>query len=78
MTLRAGSYNANRPDWRGLVRNDGSPWYECLHTHHCDARDARDCARQALAALVARQGMDPKPPLPEGWVVFRRPPSRRE
>jgi len=75
VTLRAGSYNATRPDWRGVIRNDGWPWYRCIHTHHGDPRDARDCARLALPVLLDRDHSDPAAPLPAGWEVY---PHHRE
>jgi len=76
MTLRAGSYDHNYqyPDYRGIVRNDGSPWYVCTHKdQHSTTRAARQCAQDALAAgLRDRDPRDPRAPLPDGWTVYRR------
>lgn len=66
--LRAGSYNAREPDWRGVIRDNGWAWYSCTH-HHADQAAATRCARAALPALKARDHQDPAAPLPEGWTV---------
>jgi len=68
--LRAGSYNANPPDWRGIIRDDGWGWYRCTHSHHTDTREARNCARAALPALRERDHQNPDAPMPEGWQVI--------
>jgi hypothetical protein len=72
MTLRAGSYNARQPEWHGIIRQDGWPWYRCTHRNHGDPRDARDCARAALPALRERDHSNREAPMPEGWVVYVR------
>jgi hypothetical protein len=69
MTLRAGSYDSARPQWRGVIRQEGTPWYICEHKHK-GSRDSRACAAAALPALKARDHQDPQAPLPEGWHVF--------
>jgi hypothetical protein len=70
MTLRAGSYNARRPDWRGIIRQDGWGWYRCTHTSHGAPDAARDCARAALPVLRERDHHNPEAPMPEGWEVI--------
>jgi hypothetical protein len=67
VTLRAGYYNAAKPRWRAVVRNDGYPWYVCLH-EHVDGPEATRCARTDLAAI--KLASDGKGPWPEGWVTF--------
>lgn len=65
MTLRAGSYNAEKPRWQGVIRNDSWPAYVCYHwgeNEHPDPRSARDCAKRALAYIKANNQ------LPEGWA----------
>ena len=69
MNLRAGSYNAQRPVWRGVIRNEGWAWYVCTHNTHDRPSDARACAQTALPALRVRDHQDPTAPMPEGWVV---------
>lgn len=64
MRLLAGSYDRSRPVWTGLLREEGYPRYRCYHRHEKRA-EARQCARDALAALKA----DPER-LPRGWVVY--------
>lgn len=71
MTLRAGSYNASEPKWRGVIRQDGWPWYVCIHNDHHKPSDARACADAALPTLKARDHTDPGAPLPDGWVIYR-------
>jgi hypothetical protein len=68
VALRAGRYNANTPAWRGIIRDDGYPWYVCIHTDH-DERTSRECAKKALPALKARDPEDAEAPLPEGWII---------
>jgi hypothetical protein len=72
VTLRAGSYDVHKPDWRGCVRQDGYGWYRCQH-HHEHPRAARACADAALPALKQRDHQDPAAPMPEGWEVIPRP-----
>ena len=68
--LRAGSYNATRPDWRGIIRQDGWGWYRCTHRNHDGPQAARDCARAALPTLQARDHQNPAAPMPAGWEVI--------
>jgi hypothetical protein len=70
VTLRAGTYNANQPSWRGVIRDDGFPWYVCTHRNHADDRDAKRCAREALPALKNRDHANADAPLPDGWRVY--------
>ena len=69
MTLRAGSYNASRPDWRGIIRQDGWGWYRCTHRNH-GPDGARRCAREALPALRTRDHQNPDAPMPDGWEII--------
>lgn len=68
MTLRPGSYNAARPVWRGVIRQDGYPWYVCNHNDHPEQRHATECARKAHE-LIKSSPVDQ--PLPDGWDVYR-------
>lgn len=74
MTLRAGKYDASRPRWRAVLRNDGYPWYVCRHDHP-DKDSAGACARRALplvrAADPENKGLKTAE-LPEGWHVYAR------
>jgi hypothetical protein len=72
MTLRAGSYDFSAPKWRGIIRQDGSPWYVCMHSNHKKQSDAKACSAAALPAIKARDHKDPDAPLPEGWFVYIR------
>ena len=38
--LRAGNYNAAKPVWRGVIREDSSPWYTCTHDGHRSPAEA--------------------------------------
>lgn len=51
MTLRPGSFNARKPVWRGVLRDDGIPCYVCSHDDHEDQRAATACARSAAVQL---------------------------
>lgn len=64
MALRTGTYNAARPVWRGILREDSAPAYVCEHSGH-GVREAKECARQALAQVKATNT------LPDGWLSFR-------
>ncbi len=66
MTLRAGSYNAARPRWRGVLREDSYPAMVCTHQHR-DQAEATRCARDALAAVRAAGVHGP---LPAGWLAW--------
>ena len=74
MTLRAGMYDASRPRFRGVIRNDSYPWYVCSEEHN-DPDEARTCSRRALLEV---KKLDPENKglrtrdLPEGWHVFNR------
>jgi hypothetical protein len=65
MTLRAGSADASKPDYRGLIRHDSSPWYICYHNTHGETAEARQCARKAIAWMKTHEG------LPEGWITYK-------
>jgi hypothetical protein len=69
MAMRAGSYNAARPAWRGTIRDGSYPRYVCTHTHHGSQPEATACARAALAAIRATPGR-----LPAGWIAYRPEP----
>lgn len=62
MTLRPGSFNATRPSFRGIFREDSLGRYMCMHTGHEDARAARRCADEAIGQFKAT-GV-----LPAGWA----------
>jgi len=64
MTLRAGSFDANKPDWRGVIRENGYPWYVCYHRDHLSTAEARKCARDAMEWMKENEG------LPEGWITY--------
>jgi hypothetical protein len=73
--LRPGYYDASGPpDFRGIIRNDSYGWYRCTHTTHHDPRDARTCARQAVARMPEgwSRAADPDGPIPEGYEVIPR------
>lgn len=70
MTLRAGNYNASRPRPRGVIRNDGSPWYACSHRHD-SFREASTCALKALP-LIKAWVKDQTLPFPTGWHDFNQ------
>jgi hypothetical protein len=64
MALRAGSYNAAKPQWRGVLRDYSSPVYVCIHSHDTQP-EATECAR------AARNGLREHPTaLPVGWIPF--------
>jgi hypothetical protein len=62
VTMRAGSYDRSKPDWRGIIRDDGWPVYVCLHTNHEGREAATKCARGALPKI--KDGT-----LPAGWTL---------
>lgn len=67
MTLRAGSYDKARPDWKGLIRDDSYPVYECYHwgeEAHKNPKQARECAAKALAYIKEKKK------LPKGWTAY--------
>lgn len=70
MTLRAGSYDRATPEWRGIIRDEGAPAYECTHVHVTRV-EASLCSIAALAAVKRGDA------LPPGWAVFARPGSGR-
>lgn len=67
--MRAGSYNAARPQWRGVLRESSFPVARCVHEHE-DQPSATECAREAAAALKAKPDV-----LPVGWINYD--PDRR-
>lgn len=78
MTLRAGTYDAAIPQRRGVIRNDGGPWWTCLH-NHASWPEAKDCARAALLFIQSNNpkatGSHPDPDgvkLPHGWTTVTR------
>jgi hypothetical protein len=69
VTLRGGSYDKSKPDWHGIIRDDGWPVYECYHwgkNAHDGPKSARECARKALAYLKEHNQ------LPEGWTLTEK------
>jgi hypothetical protein len=70
MAMRAGSYNAAVPCWRGTIRDGSYPEYVCVHTDHESQSEATTCARQALIAIRATPD-----PLPEGWITYTPKPA---
>jgi hypothetical protein len=66
MTYRPGCYDRNRPDWRGVIRDDSYPAFVCLHTGHQSSAEARECAKQAMAQIRADNT------LPAGWAKYDR------
>jgi hypothetical protein len=75
VTLRPGSYDANPPLYRGVIRNDSFPWYVCIHNDHDTTREARACAADALAQIKAAPDNAPPPDGGGRWEpgVRRRP-----
>lgn len=79
MTYRAGSWDANWrvPDFRGVIRRNGTAWYTCTHRdQHMSTRSARACAQAALPLIRQQPGWDDPDgantiTLPEGWEIFR-------
>lgn len=66
MAMRAGSYNAAKPKWQGLIRDSGWPLYECYHwgdQAHDGPASARKCAQEAVNHIRATGQ------LPEGWSL---------
>ena len=68
MGMRAGSYNAATPQWRGVIRDGSYPAYVCVHTGHATQPDATACARAALPALRAAGSGGV---LPAGWIRYQ-------
>ena len=75
MGMRAGSYNAAAPQWRGVIRDGSYPAYVCVHTSHATQPEATACARAALPTLKAANanttGTNTDPVLPAGWIRYR-------
>jgi hypothetical protein len=69
MGMRAGSYNAATPQWRGVIRDGSYPADVCVHTGHASQPDATACARAALATL--RAGDVSGGALPAGWIHYQ-------
>jgi hypothetical protein len=69
MTLRAGYYDAAKPDWRGIIRQDSYGWYRCWGHNHQTSREATKCARDALPGIKALGEGDE---LPLHWEVIPR------
>jgi hypothetical protein len=65
--IRAGSFDSSKPDWRGLIRNDGMPWYVCYHIRkHQTRAEAQQCAKSAT------QWMKDNPDrLPDMWITWQ-------
>lgn len=64
--VRAGSFDAAKPDWRGVLRHEGYPWYVCRHIRtHDNASSARECARKAQEWMKDNDG------LPDGWITYK-------
>src|SRR2546430_10553780 len=77
MAMRAGSYNAAPPQWRGVIRDGSYPRFVCVHPNHDTQPHATACTRAALVAIRATTG-----PLPGGGPAVpptndgaHRPPS---
>jgi hypothetical protein len=66
MGMRAGSYNAAVPQWRGVIRDGSFPVYVCAHTDHATQPEATACARAAMAAVRSAAGI-----LPAGWIRYQ-------
>ncbi len=74
MSLRAGSYDASSPRWRGVIwlngpgviRQDAFPAYVCVHIDHKDRKEATACAKAALVKIKESAT------LPIGWVDYER------
>ena len=66
MAMRAGSYNAAPPQWRGVIRDGSYPRFVCVHPNHDTQPHATACARAALATIRATTG-----PLPAGWIPYQ-------
>lgn len=65
MALRAGSYDATKPLWRGVIRENSYPAFTCIHKDHPDQRAATQCAREALSYYRDHNGV-----LPNGWTAY--------
>jgi len=70
--LRAGSYDAAKPIWRGVIRGDKYPCYVCMHRDHASPEEARQCARAALPVVKTVWLGKVNAPLPEGWRAWHR------
>jgi hypothetical protein len=66
--IRAGSYNAAAPQWRGVIGVDKYPAYVCVHTNHATQPDATACARVALTMLKAARAGGV---MPAGWIRYQ-------
>lgn len=74
MTLRAGSYDASRPRYRGVIRHDSFAYYVCVHDHP-DKDSSKVCSVKALAEIRAADPEDRglgHGQLPEGWWPYFR------
>lgn len=71
MTLRPGYYDANPPDYRGILREDSYGWYRCRHKGHTKD-EAKACARAALPVIRA---LAEDEYLPSDWEVIPREPA---
>jgi hypothetical protein len=66
MAYRAGSYDAAKPIWRGVIRDDSYPAFVCNHDDHKNQREATVCSRAALAQIKKDNS------LPPGWVEWNK------
>ena len=77
MGMRAGSYNAAAPQWRGVIRDGSYPAYVCVHTNHGTQPDATACARAAITTLKAAStnatdtSTGTGRVLPAGWIRYQ-------
>lgn len=64
MAYFPGSYNAARPVYRGVLRENRFPRYVCTHADHENFAKARECAG------VAHRMIKQDNTLPAGWVPW--------
>jgi hypothetical protein len=69
MAIRPGSYNANPPWWRGVLREGSWGIWACLHRDHRDQQEATRCARAAWAEHRPKFEADEAVP---GWEPIGR------
>ena len=59
MGMRAGSYNAAAPQWRGVIRDGSYPAYVCVHTNHGTQPDPSHQVADSSANLTANFAANP-------------------
>jgi hypothetical protein len=67
--MRSGSYNATKPDWRGVIYQDSWGVFRCTHRDHAYQQEATRCAR---AAYVEHKEMFKADQCPPGWEPMGR------